>query len=134
MKNELSYVMKSTAATESQYIGREEAIRRIRTALKARTGRTWSVTGGRGTAWGWIRISAPTARLVCSSDCGVPCQHHRGYMSTDDQALLALALGKSERGVHCQGESIPASSAYYREYIDRAEGRTPSAVGTPYWD
>ena len=41
---------------------RSEAIERIRKALKRRSGKTWSVTGGRGTAWGWIHVSAPPAR------------------------------------------------------------------------
>jgi hypothetical protein len=114
-----AYIRDMNEATTT--ITRDEAIRRIRTALKARTGRTWSVTGGRGTAWGWIRISAPPARLV------------GGAMADDDRALLALTLGKPD-GIPAQGESIPASAAYYREYVDRAEGRPPTVTGTPYWD
>ena len=38
-------------------IDRDEAIKAIRTALKRRTGKTWSVKGGRGTAWGWLTIT-----------------------------------------------------------------------------
>jgi hypothetical protein len=111
---------------------RDEAIARIKTALKARTGRTWSVTGGRGTAWGWIKISAPPARRICSAKCAPgTCKHERWSMCDDDQALLALALNKRP---HHQGESIPSSGAYRQEYVDRAEGRTPSVIGTPYWD
>ncbi len=34
---------------------RDEAIKRIRAALKRRSGKLWSVTGGRGTSWGWIK-------------------------------------------------------------------------------
>lgn len=41
---------------------RNEAIQRIKTALRRRSGKAWSVTGGRGTAWGWINIDAPPAR------------------------------------------------------------------------
>ena len=41
---------------------RDQAIKRIRDALKLRSGKPWSVTGGTGTAWGWIRIDAPPAR------------------------------------------------------------------------
>lgn len=37
---------------------RNETIARIKQTLKQRTGRQWSVTGGRGTAWGWITIKA----------------------------------------------------------------------------
>jgi hypothetical protein len=113
---------------------RDETIKRIRTALKARTGRTWSVRGGRGTAWGWITVSAPPARLVCRYACGPTCSHDRYTLSADDEALLALALGFVEGRSTYQGVSIAASSDYYREYIDRAEGRAPSVIGTPYWD
>ena len=115
-------------------LSRAAVISRIRKGLQTRTGRTWSVTGGRGTAWGWIRISAPPARKVCfDKACDrVACTHGRYEMTEDDLAMLSLALG--ERMVHHQGVSIPASSAYYREFIDRAEGRTPEVIGTPYWD
>lgn len=46
------------------YIDRDEAIKRVRAALKRKTGKTWSVTGGRGTAWGWITVEAPPKRRV----------------------------------------------------------------------
>jgi len=115
-------------------MNRNEVIAKIKTALKERTGSAWSVTGGRGTAWGWITVSAPPARLVCSraADCGPACTHGRGYMATADMALLALALGLDH--VHNQGVSIAASSAHYREYLDRAQGLKPEAIATPYWD
>jgi len=29
---------------------------------------------------------------------------------------------------------VAASHAYYREYIDRAEGRVPRKLATTYWD
>lgn len=41
---------------------RDDAIQQIKTALKKRSGKTWSVTGGRGTAWGWITVNAPPRR------------------------------------------------------------------------
>lgn len=104
-------------------LSRDETIKRIRAALKRRSGKTWSVTGGRGTAWGWIHITAPPKRRVSPF----------GYMTEADQIELADLLGK-DRPVHCQGESIPASSEYRREYIDRAEGREPGKYGTQYWD
>lgn len=103
------------------YCDRDETIRAIRAALRRRTGRAWSVTGGRGTAWGWIRITAPPARRV-----------GYGYLSDADNMTLANALGLER--IHMQGASIPAGSDYYREYIDRAEGRPPSRLGIPYWD
>lgn len=119
---------------EHTTLSRDETIQRIRRALRERTGRSWSVAGGRGTAYGWITIQAPPARQVCAREgaCGPDCQHSRGYTAPEDLALLALALRR--QSVHFQGESIPASSEYYAEYVDRAEGRVPAVCGTPYWD
>ena len=129
---------------------RDEVIKRIRTALKRRSGKSWSVTGGRGTAYGWITIDAPPAQrtwqyiesgrmrkdyphlpeyteipIPPDSKCG-------GHTSPAERAELAALLGLSD--VHHQGVKIPASSAYWQEYIDRAEGKTPSVYGEPYWD
>ena len=131
-------------APTAEPIGRDEAIARIRAGLRKRTGRAWSVTGGTGTAWGWIRIASPPAartwrhRLAPGApdrpesyegfDSGEP----GGHMTPTDCAALAEALGLER--VHSQGESVPASSDYYREYVDRAEGRVPSKLGRPYWD
>lgn len=95
---------------------RAETIKRIRTALRARSGKTWSVRGGAGTAYGWIRITRRPADT----------------MTTEEQTELARLLGKE--AVHHQGERIPAGLDYYQEYIDRAEGRTPTVQGRPYWD
>lgn len=100
---------------------RNETIKKIRTALKRRSGKDWSVRGGHGTAWGWIKVSAPPRRMV-------------GYrMSDEDRAELGRLLG-FDRPADPQYESIPASSAYYAEYVDRAEGRVPAVCGTPHWD
>ena len=100
---------------------RNEAIRLIRAALRRRTGRAWSVRGGRGTAWGWITITAPPARLG-----------QFGAMNDQDREALARALGLET--VHHQGEQIPAGSDYRVEYVDRAEGLAPRRIGQPYWD
>lgn len=43
---------------------RDVAIKRIRKALKKKTGKSWSVTGGRGTGWGWIDVQAPPRRRI----------------------------------------------------------------------
>jgi hypothetical protein len=99
---------------------RNETIAAIKASLKARSGKPWSVTGGRGTAYGWIRISAPPKR------CG-----DFGVMSEADLTELSVLLGTK---VHHQGVSIPASSDYRREYVARAAGEAPAVVGTPYWD
>lgn len=101
---------------------RNEAIAAIRAALRRRSGRAWSVTGGRGTAWGWIRISAPPARL-----------DRFGCMTEADAAELGQLLG-FDRPAHAQGESVPSAYDYRTEYVDRAEGRAPRALGQRYWD
>lgn len=126
---------------------RDETVKRIKTALQRRSGKQWSVTTGRGTAWGWINIDAPPSRRTWGSrlkadaspaqlpedyeeyDTGTP----GGHMSPADRAELATLLGL-DRPVHFQGQSIAASGDYYREYIDRAEGRAPAAIAKPYWD
>lgn len=126
---------------------RSDTIKRIKTALQRRSGKPWSVTGGRGTAWGWIKIDAPPKRCtwkmreVTDPDNPYPPKYEDyeepgcefGYMSPADRAELATLLGLSEP-VHHQGVSIPASSDYWQEYIDRAEGRAPSVRGQQYWD
>lgn len=98
---------------------RNDAIAAIRSNLKNRSGRTWSVRGGVGSSWGWITITAPPARL------------ERGSMSDEDRELLSALLGET---VHSQGTLVPASSDYRAEYVDRSAGRTPSTIGRPYWD
>jgi hypothetical protein len=103
-------------------MNRNEAIRRIKAGLKTRTGKTWSVTGGRGTAWGWIKIGVPPKR-----------QDDYGCIPAPARQELATALSLP-RPVHQQGVNIPASNDYYQEYVDRAEGRCPSVIGRPYWD
>lgn len=126
---------------------RDETIKRIKTALQRRSGKQWSVTGGRGTAWGWITIDAPPSRRTWgnrlkadASPAQLPEDYEEydtgqpgGYMSPAERAELAELLGL-DRPVHFQGQSIAASGDYYREYIDRAEGKTPAAIGQPYWD
>jgi hypothetical protein len=103
-------------------VSRDEAIKAIRSALKRRSGKTWSVKGGRGTGYGWITISAPPAR----------CEGF-GYMTEADCRELTDLLGQ-ERAVHMQGETIPASTGYRIAAIAAAEGRVSSAAPTPYWD
>lgn len=116
---------------------RDEAIARIKSALKRRSGKTWSVTGGRGTAWGWINIDVPP-RERCYHTLGPGAESksdspNSGHMSIAARKELADLLG-FDRPVHQQGVSIAASSDYYQEYIDRAEGKAPSKIAQPYWD
>jgi hypothetical protein len=126
---------------------RDQVIAEIKTALQKRSGKSWSVTGGRGTAYGWITIDAPPKRRTFTNvpkpyntdhrpgiehydevDMGKP----GGFMGAADRAELAKLLGLE--GVHFQGVSIAASSDYYREYMDRANGKQPSVIAQPYWD
>ncbi len=123
---------------------RNETIKRIKAALQKRSGKTWSVTGGTGTAWGWIRIDAPPARRTKhyrlkdglpdwpenyeSYEDGTP----GGYTTDTDKEELKRLLNLDS--VHDQGIGVAASYDWYEEFIDRAEGRAPSAKGTMYWD
>jgi hypothetical protein len=103
-------------------IDRDEAIRRIKAALKRRSGKSWSVTGGRGTAWGWITITSPPARRV-----------EFDAMTAADKDELGRLLGLD--GVaHCDGVQVPAGHDYRLEFVDRAEGRAPAVRGRQYWD
>jgi hypothetical protein len=107
----------------SATISRDEATRTIRTNLRRR-GLGWvSVRGGRGTAWGWITICAMPSKAA----------NEWGSLTPDQQAALASALGIEPTLAH-QHVSIPASSAYYAEYIARSAGETPTVYGTRYWD
>src|SRR5512144_3237834 len=103
---------------------RDETIKRIRTALKRRSGKVWSVTGGRGTAWGWLHIDAPPARCTWRHrlksdasamqlpedyeeyDSGEP---GRGNMSPAERAELGTLLG-FDKPVHIQGVDIASSN------------------------
>ena len=93
----------------------------IRSALRERSGKSWSVTGGRGTSYGWLTITAPPARRV-----------EYGYMTDEDRAELGRLLGK-DGPCHMQGELVPASNAHYREFTARAQGK-PFVVAEQYWD
>lgn len=117
----------------STSIDRADAIRLIRAGLQARSGRPWSVTGGRGTAYGWLHIRAPPKRLTSDWNGG-PTEpgKARYYLATADREELARLLGKE--WVDAGGESVPSGSDHYREYIDRAEGRKPSVLGKRDWD
>lgn len=121
-------VMLPSPPAKREWLDRNEAIRRIREGLKARSGKTWSVTGGRGTAWGWLKISAPPKRLEARTPGG-----YAGYMTEADCAELGRLLGL-KGPVHFQGESVAASSDHYWEYVDRAEGAEPRCFGKVYWD
>ena len=105
--------------TEPTVIDRDAAIAILKAELKARSGKAWSVTGGRGTAWGWIRVVAPPRRRDGST------------MSAEDSADLAKLFRLDS--AHDQGISIPASSAHRTEYIARLRGEA-FTTAQAYWD
>jgi hypothetical protein len=126
---------------------RNDTIKRLKTALQRRSGKAWSVTGGRGTAWGWLTIDALPARRTWrhrlkadASPAQLPEDYEEfdsgepgGCMGPQDRAELGKLLGL-DSPVHFQGVQVPSSSEYYAEFIDRVEGRTPSKIAQPYWD
>jgi len=143
---------------EATSIDRDDAIKLIREALKKRSGKSWSVTGGRGTAWGWINVTAPSARRVGHkanpeydalafedqiridrtgegppSSLDDPDAESRYYMSREDCEELEQLFGLS-RPAHCQGVSIAAASDYRRFYVARAKGLIATDSPQPYWD
>lgn len=105
--------------TTLEYIPVQDACKRIKAALQRRSDRTWSVTHGRGTAYGWITITAPPSRRV------------NGDMNTTDRHALARLLNLA-RPCHHQGVKVPDSNDYRLECIARAQGRPPDVYGRPY--
>ncbi len=87
-------------------VDRDEAITTIRAALKKRSGKAWSVRGDRGTAWGWLTITAPPRR------CG-----EYGRMSDDDIVELASLL---DVPVHLARGGVSVSPEARDEYVCRA--------------
>jgi hypothetical protein len=93
-------------------LDRNEAISRIKAALRSKTGKSWSVRGDRGTAWGWIEV------LPLPKE-----QPEKGQMSPEQSRLLATAFGL-DAPVHYQGLSI--SPEERAAYVARAEKPLPS--------
>lgn len=86
--------------------GRSAVTKKMRQLLRQRSGKTWSVKGGRGTGWGWLTISAPPARM------------DNWRMTEEDQAELANLLG--ERNAHCQGVSVASKDWWH--YLKACRG------------
>jgi len=102
---------------------RNAVIQTIHDNLKRRSaeqgiGIRWSVTGGRGTAYGWIKITARNAT-------------HR--MNVDERVALGKLLGLFTLP-HYEGIFIPGCPSYRREYLDRSAGVKPAIFGGRYWD
>lgn len=125
-------------------LDRNIVIKTIKQNLQSRSGRQWSVTGGRGTAWGWIKIDAPPARCTWSFQLPAGAADRSenyievndgkefGHMPPEDRELLKELLGLDS--VHYQGISIPASHGHYQEYLERSAGQQPTKLGQCYWD
>lgn len=128
---------------------RNATIKTIKAALQRRSGKSWSVTGGSGTAWGWIHINAPPARRTFKHreragvteyqanwkdqyeeyDSGEPGNSMSEAETKQLGDLLGIEVVQASGGV-----GVPASYEYRREYLDRANGKTPSVIAQPYWD
>jgi hypothetical protein len=100
---------KAANDTTSSFIDRNAAIARIRDALRAKTGLRWSVTGGRGSDFGWLTVQAPPAR-----------RDELGYTNAEDRIAIAKAFGLPNP-VHCQGLSIsPDQRAWHVSMVEAA--------------
>ena len=116
-------------------MNRNETIKKIRDALKKRSGKSWSVTGGRGTGYGRITIDALPARRtrhyrLKGGALDIPENYESyedgnpgGYITESDRQELKTLLGLDT--IHDQGEHIPGQNDFYQEYIDRAERGVP---------
>jgi hypothetical protein len=81
-------------------IDRDEAVKRLKAAMKQATGRNWRVYGDRGTAWGWLNVRSPKSRTVGDFD----------YMNEEDCCELGRIFHGGRRDCHQQGYSISPDS------------------------
>lgn len=79
-------------------LSRDEAIERIKAALKAKSNLPWSVMHGKGTSSGIIEVHAPPSRRSSPY----------GYMREFDRDRLALLFRLPLGSVHFQGLMIEA--------------------------
>lgn len=109
---------------------RGDLIKAIKTSLRTRSGKTWSVTGGTGTAYGWIKITAPPVRRTAHSQlkAGATTTNPSDYETVDtgviggsmtqaDQDHLSRLMGCK---VYRDGVSIPSQNDARRVYVCRA--------------
>jgi hypothetical protein len=138
---------------------RNAVAKEIRRLLRTRSGKDWSITGGRGSGYGWLRIEAPPKRRVFNeanpaynhsdsptwqAEEGIdpyldvePAAGEKGdYTSKADCIELCKLLGLDEKNwrLHRQGVQIPANNDFYREFLSRARGQEPYVFGQRYWD
>lgn len=123
LRSERNFQAQCRAARQHDEWDRDNVIRRIKAGLAAR-GFRYSVTGGSGTAWGWIHIDLlPSVERLLTPD-----KRKQAYLE------LHRALGFDPKTFLTSGVSVAASRDYYREYVDRAEERAPAKIAQPYWD
>jgi hypothetical protein len=133
---DLTDVLAVRAERGGHLICRDEAVRAIKTALRARSGRTWSVTVEQYADETWLVVSAPPSRrtgefvfggdydehggrLYQLCDSGVP--HPSNSMCAEDAEELAELLDVGE--VHHRGHAVLACDESLVEVVARAEGR-----------
>lgn len=95
------------------------AINEVRRALRARSGKAWTVTRQRGTAYGWINVTAPASRQT------------NYQMSAEDTAELGSLFGLQGGATSVL---IPDTPHHWAEFVERANGRVPMVYGHQYWD
>lgn len=98
--------------------GREEWAafsKTVKAALRRRSGKSWSVTMDRGTAWGWTKIDAPDSRK--DDDDSITAEESREL-----HALLGLPNPEWRTSVSCD-------SADWDAYVRRARGEPAASDG-----
>lgn len=121
---------------------RNEATKCIKAALKKKTGKTWSVSGGRGTGYGWMTIQAAKSNRVAHklnpdhngfytiSECirktgSPPWLEHvsdngaENQYTTDADSLLLAEIFKTLCPYHHQGVSVSPENR--ERYVQLAE-------------
>jgi hypothetical protein len=127
--------------------------KRIKSALVKR-GLTWvSVKHDTGTAYGWLNIGVMPSKQAQGYH-GMNCEqltalcdalgfdesdYHRCSVNRrdfPDSTTCQVLLRETYKGIRWGHNSIGVMDTYdaYKEFIDRAEGRTPSVYGVRYWD
>ncbi|MBU2177536.1 MAG: hypothetical protein KJ556_20790 [Gammaproteobacteria bacterium] len=121
---------------------RTEVTKRIKSTLKKKTGKNWSVTGGRGTAYCWLTVQAPKNRRVahkrnpdwnghdsipaCIALTGKPPwidyisdkPDENLYMNDEDRELLGRVFGMAYPAHHQGLQISPDNWDRYMNYIE----------------
>ncbi len=101
---------------------RADAIRRIKAALRTRTGRAWSVTGGRGTAYGWIHVASFEREFD-------------GWQMTEEhRAILGRIFHRDGSPVPCQYYSIDPGNQEYAVALAEGAADAQGLYRAPGWD